>query len=90
MKSYVAAILIVVGGLLALAPVAAHSYRTSRESEHVAEFYHRNGSSIVLPEAMDSRYEPYDWACLAAGICMVVAGCEFVRSARADGRSAIA
>jgi hypothetical protein len=77
MKPIVPTILIVFGGLLVLGPVADHTYSNARDKDRIAEFYSRTTNAATLPTAMEpTGYQSYDWACLVAGVCMVVAGVE--------------
>ncbi len=79
MKPFVPTILIVLGGLLVLAPVAAHTYSNVREKDRIAEFYSRTTNAATLPTAMEpTKYQPYDWSCLAVGVLMVVIGVTMV------------
>jgi hypothetical protein len=75
MKSYIAVALIVVGGLLILGPVLAHAHASGRDKELIAEFFARQGNGAPLPEAMlPTGYAVYEWACLVAGVGMVITG----------------
>ena len=69
MKTPIAVTLIIVGGLLILAPV----FSGERQKERVASFYKDNGNAATLPEAM-RPWGAYDWACLAAGSVLAFAG----------------
>jgi len=77
MKSYVAVTLIVVGGLIILGPL----YSIERNKDRIAEFYSRNGSAVVLPDAMQTKNTLYEWVCLAIGLGMVATGVNCVRTA---------
>ncbi len=68
MKLSVVMAMIIVGGLLMLAPLAAHEYSKERTRDSIAEFYTRNGSASDLPPAMQTNYGPYDYICLIVGI----------------------
>ncbi|HZZ29836.1 MAG TPA: hypothetical protein VFE46_17705 [Pirellulales bacterium] len=68
MKLYVPVMMIVVGGLLILGPIAAHECSQERSRDQVAEFYFHNSNAAVLPEAMQSNYGAYDFVCLIVGV----------------------
>jgi hypothetical protein len=70
MKSYVAEVLIVVGGLLILVPF----YTRERANDRVADFYSRQGSAITLPEAMQPKIGVADCVSVAIGIGAIIAG----------------
>jgi len=90
MKSHVAVTLILVGGLLVIGPLAAHEFSKERGREHIAELFARVGNAAVLPDEMQTKYGPYDWACLAVGVGMIVSGIWGVRSIPLDHREAAA
>jgi hypothetical protein len=72
MKSYVAEALIVIGGLLLLAPF----YSRERANDRIAEFYSRpgNGSAVVLPDALQPHTGMYEWGGLIIGIGTIATG----------------
>ena len=75
MKTPIAITLIIVGGLLILAPV----FSAERQKERAAAFYKEHSNNTILPDAMEP-YGPYDWACFAAGVVLALVGVrEFVR-----------
>jgi hypothetical protein len=81
MRAAVAITLIIVGGIILLAPVIAHAYTTNREKERIAEFYSRIGNAAVLPDAMQpSPYSGYDWGCFVAGAALAWTGIRKARS----------
>jgi hypothetical protein len=70
MKSYVAEVLIIVGGLLILTSF----YSRERSNDRVADFYSRQGSANVLPEAMQPKIGAADCVSVAIGIVAICAG----------------
>ena len=75
MKIAVAIVLMAIGALIILGPLAAHAYCNSRQKERIAEFYSRTTNAAVLPEAMyPETYSGYDFACFAAGAVCVTTG----------------
>jgi hypothetical protein len=76
--------LIVVGGLLILGPIVAHTYTDNRDRDRVVEFYRSRGSAEILPDSVrPSAYSAYDWACFVAGAVLVVFGVRQVRGREA-------
>ncbi len=82
MRVAVVITLIVVGGLIILGPVVAHTYTTNRDKDRIAEFYARTTNAAVLPEAMQpsAGYGGYDWACFIAGAVLATTGIRRSRS----------
>ena len=75
--------LIVLGVVVILVPVASYAYRDSRDREHVAEFYQRNSNAAVLPSDLrPAGYGAYDAACFVAGSIIVLVGIFRSRPAR--------
>jgi hypothetical protein len=82
MKIAVAIVLMVIGGLIILGPLAAHSYSSNRQKERIAEFYSRTTNAAVLPDAMSPEpYSVYDFVCFAAGAVCLATGIARSRSA---------
>ena len=74
-KNFVPTILIVFGGLLALGPVAAHTYSIAREKDRIATLSYGATNAATLPREVEPMHiEPCDWSCLAVGVVMVVVG----------------
>jgi hypothetical protein len=69
MKASIVITLIIMGGLLILAPVIS----LERQRDRVAEFYKKNGNAAILAAAMDLN-NTYDWTCIAAGAVLVLVG----------------
>lgn len=81
MKTLVSITLIVVGGVLVAFPLGASQWQVRR----AAEFYEQHGGGSLLPEEMRPRpYAGYDWAALACGALMVLAGGWGSRAARPE------
>jgi len=81
MKIAAAIVLMVIGALVILGPLAAHSYNNNRQEERIAEFYSRTTNAAVLPETMyPESYSVYDIACFAAGAVCVATGIARSRS----------
>jgi hypothetical protein len=77
-SSYVAEVLIIIGGLLILTPL----YFRERANERIAEFYSRpgNGSAVVLPDALQPKMGLYEWGSVIVGVGVIAAGVSFDRS----------
>ena len=71
MKTSIAIVLIIVGGMLVLAPVAGMQWQVQR----AAAFYEQNGPGSALPQELQPRpHSSYDWATLAIGVAIGLVG----------------
>src|SRR3954447_7054382 len=78
MKTPIAIVLILVGGVLIVAPILS----SQRQLERAASHFQEHGEGSPLPEELRPKpYQAYDWACLATGAVLSFIGI------RGSGRS---
>lgn len=71
MKTSIAIVLIIVGGMLVLAPVAGMQWQVQR----TAAFYEQHGTGSALPQELQPQpYSSYEWATLGIGLIIALMG----------------
>jgi len=71
MKTSLAFLLIIVGGLLVAAPMLSSQWQLRR----IARYFEEHGEGSTLPQELRSRpFDRYEWACLASGAMAILGG----------------
>ncbi len=75
--------LMVVGGLLVLAPLFGSQWRLSR----IEAFYAERGEGSRLPDELKSHpFSHYEWSCLGVGVVLIGIGAVVRREGKAAKR----
>lgn len=71
MKTSVAFLLVIAGGLLVAAPVLSSQWQLRQ----IAKFYEERGEGSTLPQELRARpFARLEWACFATGAVMILGG----------------